>query len=339
MASERAIPTDRFSERLRERGVDVSQRQLLVTKFAGSLQETDLTEPANCQGYGRIRHFRMKTSDDWPDNPLPISPAVAALGWHETPHQLNAQVFQNAICNWRCWYCFVDFSLLAGNLAHADWFTADELVDLYLTEPTPPPVIDLTGGQPDLTPEWVPWMMEALIARDIHHNTYLWSDDNLSNDYFFTKLTDADRKIVDSYLMYGKVCCFKGFDAESFAFNTRAAPYLFARQFELMGRLLRETQIDLYCYVTLTTSSEYNIEAGVRSFVDRLQELDPNLPLRTIPLEITEFSPVTKRLNSDRERALRLQQTAVHEWNAQIQARFSNEQLETDISAVSLTRG
>ena len=43
--------------------------------------------------------------------------------------------------------------------------TPGELVELYLDEPEPPPMIDLTGGQPDLTPEWVPWTMEELAGR------------------------------------------------------------------------------------------------------------------------------------------------------------------------------
>jgi len=53
-------------------------------------------------------------------------------------------------------------------------------------------MIDLSGGQPDLTPEWIPWMMEELNNRGLTDKVYLWSDDNLSNDYFWKYLSDAE---------------------------------------------------------------------------------------------------------------------------------------------------
>ena len=37
----------------------------------------------------------------------------------------------------------------------------------------------------------------------------------------------------------------------------------------------------------------------MRCFVDRLQRIDPNLPLRTIPLEVQAFSPVLPRLKRE----------------------------------------
>jgi uncharacterized Fe-S cluster-containing radical SAM superfamily protein len=240
------IDTDRFSEKLRLKAVDLGSQRLLVTRFYGSQQEHDLTEPPNCQGHGRIRHFRRTTSPGWPPNPLPIDPASRALGLLPTD-ELRTQVFQNAACNWRCWYCFVDFELLSADPRRAAWLSAGELMELYLAEPNRPPVIDLTGGQPDLVPEWVPWMMRELRLRGLEREIFLWSDDNLSNDYFWRFLDDADRELVAAYPMYGKVCCFKGFNGASFAFNTGAAPALFDRQFDLMARLLT-LGMDLYAY-------------------------------------------------------------------------------------------
>src|SRR4051812_47174251 len=113
MAMSQTIDTDAFSAQMRARGVDVAMRRLRITNLTGSEQEADLSEPANCSGFGRVRHFRTQTSAGWPPNPLPVVPAARALG-RERPDILEAQVFQNAVCNWRCWYCFVDFALLSG---------------------------------------------------------------------------------------------------------------------------------------------------------------------------------------------------------------------------------
>lgn len=323
-----------MSSRYREDAIDVQGRRLLITNLHGTDQEQDLSEPANCQGFGRIRHFRRATDRGWPLNPLPIDPACKALGLSQTDF-LRAQVFQNAVCNWRCWYCYVPFSLLSGNRKYSDWITPATLVDLYLDQPDPPRVIDLSGGQPDLTPEWVPWMMAELSARGMDQNVYLWSDDNLSNDYFWRFLTDLDRELLVTYRNYGRVCCFKGFDAASFSFNTSAAPDLFGRQFTLMRELLG-LGIDIYSYATFTTPFRDGVNEAMKRFVDRLQEIDPNLPLRTVPLQIMSFTPVEPRMNADRRGSLQNQWIAIEAWQRELEDRFSVEQRTSNITDIPL---
>ena len=280
----RTINTEAFSEQLRKRAIDLDARKILVTNFRGTLQERDLTEPPNCEGFGRVRHFRRAASKGWPENPLPIDPACRALALPRA-HILRAQAFQNAACNWRCWYCFVPFDLLSANRRHSEFLKPANLIDLYLNQAEPPPMIDLTGGQPDLVPEWVPWMMREITNRGLQDQIYLWSDDNLSNDYFWRFLSEEDRELLAAYKNYGRVCCFKGFNENSFTFNTLAEPSLFDKQFEFMERLCA-VGFDIYAYATFTTPVSSSIQADMRRFVDRLQQIRPNLPLRLIPLEI-----------------------------------------------------
>jgi uncharacterized Fe-S cluster-containing radical SAM superfamily protein len=310
--------------------VNVAERRILIARIGSSEQAADLTKPANCNGFGRIRHFVRDHGDIWPRNPLPIDPACRALGL-SSEDALQAQVFQNAACNWRCWYCYVPFRLLDAVEAAGAWLSADDLLDLYLREPeaTRPRMIDLTGGQPELAPEWVPWTMEALRARSLDGQVFLWSDDNLSNDYFWRYLSDAQQELVATFPSYGRVTCFKGFDDISFAFNTDAQPALFARQFELFGRLL-STGMDLYAYVTLTTPIDAGIDDAMARFVDRLQAIHENLPLRTVPLKIGVWGVVKKRLAVFSEsraelcqRATENQHRAVEAWNRVLDARFS----------------
>jgi uncharacterized Fe-S cluster-containing radical SAM superfamily protein len=331
------INTDAISAHYREQSVDLGSKRLLVTNFHNTEQEEDFTEPANCNGFGRVRHFRRKTSNGWPQNPLPIDPACKALGLQPVDI-LRAQVFQNASCNWRCWYCFVPFDLLAANRKYSDWLSPSQLIDLYVEQSAPPKMIDLTGGQPDLVPEWVPWMMSEVRARGLESEIYLWSDDNLSNDYFWRFLSDKERELIAEYNNYGRVCCFKGFNAESFAFNTLADPALFDRQFELMGRLLT-AGIDLYAYATITSPSAEGIEDDVGRFMDRLQALDENLPLRTVPLEVEVFTPVQRRLDDVKRRALKNQWIAVEAWQKELDCRFSFRERERNIADVPLQRG
>jgi uncharacterized Fe-S cluster-containing radical SAM superfamily protein len=329
-----AINTEVLSARYRAASVDLNSKRLLITNFRNTEQEKDLSEPPNCGGIGRIRHFRRETSSSWAPNPLPIDPACKALGLPSTD-MIRAQVFQNAACNWRCWYCYVPFDLLRANPDHSDWLSPATLIDRYLDQPNPPPIIDLTGGQPDIVPEWVPWMMAEIKNRGLEQQIYLWSDDNLSNDYFWKFLSNADIELIATYPKYGRVCCFKGFNAESFAFNTSAEPTLFDQQFELLRRLLT-LGIDLYAYTTFTSPRSVGIASDIRRFVDRLQMLDEKLPLRTVPLQIQEFTPVKQRLNQDIYEVLHNQQIAIEAWLKELESRYSSEERACNIASIAL---
>lgn len=329
------IDTVGFSQRLRNRAIDVPAQRVLISRLAGSDQAADLTAPANCNGYGRVRHFRLKTSPGWPANPLPIVPACRALGI-DAPEMMTAQVFQNAACAWRCWYCFVPYDLLRADKDRSAWFSARELVDLYQAEADRPRIIDLSGGSPDLVPEWTPWMMRALADAGLDGSTYLWSDDNLSTTYLFDELAPADLDLLRSYPNYGRVCCFKGYDPRSFAFNTRAAEGDFDRQFDVMTRVL-DLGLDTYGYVTLTSPVAEGLAEAMARFVDRLQALDANLPLRIIPLEIREFSPVSGRMDETRRNSLVVQQQAIAAWNAELERRYEPTLRSLDISTVPLS--
>lgn len=318
------IDTKRFAALLRARAIDVDDGRVLISRLAGSGQEMDLTLPANCNGYGRVRHFRLATAEGWPANPLPIVPACRALGFEPVPDIMTALVFQNAACAWRCWYCFVPDELLKADPERSAWFTADELVAFYRQIPDGPRIIDLSGGSPDLVPEWTPWMMRALTDAGLAETTYLWTDDNLSTTYLFDALPRAELARLQSYRNYGRVCCVKGFDARSFAFNTRAAPEDYGRQFDLLRRVLG-LGLDVYGYVTLTSPYQDGVGQGVADLVDRLQAIDPNFPLRVIPLRIQVFTPVEQRLARDdaRERSLAVQEEAIAAWTGEIGRRFT----------------
>ena len=226
--------------------------------------------------------------------------------------------------------------MLSANPKHSDWVSPSTLADLYMSQPERPVMIDLTGGQPDLVPEWVPWMMAELKARGLEKHVYLWSDDNLSSDFFWRYLSDEDRELIASYPSYGRVCCFKGFNAESFSFNTRAEPELFDQQFTLMARLLK-LGIDLYAYVTLPTPLCNNIGDDMARFVDRLQALDKNLPLRTVPLEIQVYTPVAPRITRDHQEAMQYQYLAIEAWQKELESRFTARERQANIADVPLS--
>ena len=81
MLNHKLIDTEAVSARYRAASLDLDGKRLLITNFLGTEQESDLSEPPNCDGFGRVRHFRRATSPGWPPNPLPIDPACRALGF------------------------------------------------------------------------------------------------------------------------------------------------------------------------------------------------------------------------------------------------------------------
>jgi uncharacterized Fe-S cluster-containing radical SAM superfamily protein len=328
------VDTEALARKYRDATLDTANRRILITNFRGTEQELDLSEPSNCGGFGRIRHFRRASNPKWPSNPLPIDPAQMALGL-DRRDEIRAQVFQNAACNWRCWYCFVPFHLLSASPAHSSWLSVSELFQLFAKEVNRPPVLDLSGGQPELVPEWVAWMIEEIDRSELRGKVYLWSDDNLSCDYFWRYLSEKHQELIASYPFYGRVVCLKGFDGESFAFNTNAEKVWFNRQFELLDRLI-QSGMNLYAYATFTAPTADNIEDGMRHFVDRLQEIDENLPLRTVPLEIQEFTPVASRITDTQRVALRHQWRAIEVWRREISDRFTSEMTELPITEVRI---
>ena len=289
------IDTAEMAENLRAKAIDVSKQQILISRIADSKQVGDLTIPPVCGGYGRIRHFKLSTSEGWPSNPLPIIPACKALGITESQSEMKALAFQNAACAWRCWYCFVPFNLLSADSKRSDWFSAEKLVKMYSEISDRPLIIDLTGGSPDLVPEWMVWMMDALREAKLDQKVFLWSDDNLSTMYLFEKLGLDDIDSMVNYKNYGRVCCLKGFDSESFVFNTTAKASDFDNQFEVLKQVL-ELDIDVYGYITLTAPSDNGIGDGIPKLLDRLQNIEQNFPLRIVPLQIEKFEPMIERL-------------------------------------------
>ena len=91
-----------------------------------------------------------------------------------------------------------------------------------------------------------------------------------------------------------------------------------------MNRYIR-SGIDMYGYITLTTPSAEALPKKISRFMDSLQNIHENLPLRIIPLEIRPYSSNISRINEPQENAITNQYGAIECWNAEIQSRFSNE--------------
>lgn len=300
---------------LRAKLVDLENRRVLVARIENSIEADDEYVRVNCAGYGRIRRYSTFKLhfDHTTTSKQPLGSARSKDGTYET------QVFQLAGCDFRCWYCFVDDALLRADQNRASWFSAEELLSLALEESVTPAVIDLSGGQPELVPELTFWMMEAVEKRGLRGKLAIWSDDNLSSDFFWTCLNADQRKYVANFPGYTRTVCIKGFDAAGFTANTGAPGLLFERQLQMLQRLVDEGfRLEIYLTMLDIPRPSDQAAAVIDSLLVRLASIHPNLPSRVVPLKIHPFANMLGRATGRRLSTLGVQVERFKLWRSRL---------------------
>lgn len=318
---------------LRERVLDLGTRAVLISNLAGTSQATDPVGELLAGGFVRrrvFRNYRLHASRARSRDGRPVPLLRGASG----PGPVESLVFQLSACNFRCWYCYVDFHLLRGSAATGSFMTPDELLRTYLAEARGREALDLSGGEPEMVPEWAYSVLQAVEAHGLRDKIPVWMDTNLSTELMWEVLADGEIEYMARFELHSRAGCLKGVDPESFAFNTRSGPNGFERQFEVVSRLIRDG-FDIYLYATLTSPPGHNASAAIPRFMDRLQRIHEDLPLRTIPLSIKTFPAVAKRApRFDRQAVLREQSATIEAWDRELIRRFSADQLQMPYEAV-----
>jgi organic radical activating enzyme len=247
-----------------------------------------------------------------------------------------AQVFQIAGCNMRCWYCFVDDSVLSVKSEYIEWITVENMVDMFVHEFPSIPILDLSGGQPDLVPEWCLWVMEEIEKRNLKNKVFIWVDDNLTTmDLMEKYLSKEQISYMANFPKHSRVCCFKGFDDVTYKFNIRNRHMHFAEQIDSF-RKLYNYGFDIYTYITLTGPEGSADKGKMKNFIKILREININLPLRVIPLEIKEFAVTRGRMNLFFAKALEEQYQAYEFWCELMDEYYTNEEQDMPFEKVNI---
>ena len=308
-------------------------KKVFLAKIEESEQEQDLTAPANCRGFGRIRHFRRYQYEDWIPDPLPIDPALKYLR-QESTDLLLTECFQIAKCNLKCWYCFVPDGMKSGLKTCGEWFSADQMLDEVIAMDAPPQVIVLSGGNPELAPSWPLELMKSLEKAGYVDEFYLWSDDALSLDSFHNALSKSEVSYMVRYPGYGKVCCFKGYNNLSCRFNTQSNQLNYQDQLRRFKKYY-EDGFDLYGYVTFTTPDLDDMEKELQGFFDDLRRIHPLMPLRVIPLRITRYKSI-QPLTAEQQTAHQNQFVVLAAWCELIAKTYDSCLISKKISDISI---
>lgn len=315
---------DRICEMLRKRIVDVENKKVKLTKFNDLNECMDNNCYVNCMGMGRLR--RYKNFSLFLDNQE--KPQKRLLrGLNPSINDFETQVFQIMGCNMRCWYCFVDRCVLAAREGYGEWMTISDMIELFLKENHLPYIIDLSGGQPDLVPEWCLWVMEEVEKRNLRDIIYIWMDDNLATTHIMEKyLTQEQISYMANYPKHSRACCFKGYNEYTYRFNVGNKCLTLEEQVNNF-RKLYNYGFDIYAYITLTGPKGSANRKDIEVFISKIQDIHPKLPLRLIPIKIKEFTETAERINGIQIEALEEQYRAYDIWTEVMNERFSKEEM------------
>jgi uncharacterized Fe-S cluster-containing radical SAM superfamily protein len=321
---------------LRSQVLNLDRRSVRLASLLDSQQQSDISKPIILNGYARLHRFSEEKKANWITDPLPTVPASSRL--HCNPSCIrDARVLQLSACNLRCWYCFVDYANLSPASPSSKEFSITEIISALQSFSNDPYVLDLSGGNPGLAPEWILWVIEELTVRNLD-NVYVWADDNLTVNFYTRFLSYDQIHTISLFPRFGSVACFKGFDATSFEFNTGLPEPFFDEQFNVFKSLLSYGW-DIYGYVTLTTPTNQNLQDKIFRFFNRLQDIDPILPLRVIPLEIRPYTPTKSRMKRDQEESMANQYKALDFWACELKARYPSSLLNLNITDIHYGAG
>lgn len=281
-------------DNLRNKLINFNKKEIQISNLYESNESKDKYTIINCNGYGRIRKITSYgihySSMRFPKKKFIRNESVEG--------ELITQVFQIAGCNWRCWYCFVDKELVCGNEKRTKFFSCDDLIELYLKNENKSYNIDLSGGNPDIAPEWCLWFMKSLEKCNLKGIVSLWVDDNLGTDYLFTKISKKDREYMASFPKHVRLCCIKGYDDDSIIFNVRNKNASLKMQLKRLEQLIQEG-FEVIVYLTFVGPKGNISKEKIETLFYMLYNINPHLPLRCIPIIIKEFTAQQENCSLD----------------------------------------
>lgn len=319
---------------MRQALFDPSARSVRLAVLDGSDQSADTYTRINCEGLGRVRTFRHQSMIL--NSGSGLVPKRRLFRTIAPCDEYATQCFQLAGCNWGCWYCFVDDALLRADRERSRLVPVSRMVDLFLNTPMSEPILDLSGGQPELVPEWALWSMQELDAQGLRGRVHVWVDDNLSGSYMERFCTREEIEYMASFPLHSRAGCFKGLDDQSIRANTASMGASLGLQLRVAEQLISRG-FDTYFYLTLLGPFEAGARKAATSFVRRLKEVHPLLPLRVVPLEIRNFRAVSERVGMAREDERLRQVEGLRAWEEALAEAYTAEQLRMPYESIRLT--
>lgn len=197
-------------------------------------------------------------------------------------------------CTYNCNYCYVPAKINLANKDFGKYFSPEEIVNdfNFIRNEEKINVLRITGGEATtIVPEVILDVYHEIEKND--NQIYLWIDTNLSTTKYLERF-EGDLRSILRKRNVGVVGCFKGICKEDFSIITGADPRFYSNQSET-AKMLIELGADFYLYLPALIY-ENQIEQRIRNFMEGLQQLNKNLPLRTEVLVIKDYPGAKKNM-------------------------------------------
>lgn len=294
MGSDHADMTGFSIAKSRGRLIGDGGRSLRVANLSEGLIARDNVNQIVLGGLARHKKSTIKGTERWHQTLYPLKPAATALDAKSTECE-HALVFQTSICNLRCWFCFVDYHLLAGLPATTGMLQA-ELVASYVEEKGIR-IIHASGGESMLVPEYAKALLECTQHQDLASRPYVWIETNLTIAPSMLPSTSRQSlKYLGSSTRCGVVGCFRSITSEDYQYAS-GSNMNWLTQFATAKELL-EHELDCYFTVILMLCETRDVRGKVRRFLDTaIEHLGEVSIAKTVPIEVKPYSAVAARLN------------------------------------------
>lgn len=296
------------------RGRIVHDRHTIrVAQLTGSLQASDNVDRILLDGRARRKSTTIRGSERWHEVLLPLLPAARAL--QVAPSECReALVFQVGACNLRCWFCFVDSYLLAGDSRHSSLLQVDEIIDLLEGE-FPARILHVSGGEPLLAPEFIEELRARTNASGAATAPYLWIETNLTilpRDLSAGALAAVARLADQSSV--GFVGCFRSIVPEEYRHTIGNLENSWQDQFAAASAL-RDRGADFFATVILAIHDLTGLRGKIEYFCDTVvKHLGRAMLERIVPIEVRPYAATKARLGSERQRLLESQYEVLPVW-------------------------
>jgi uncharacterized Fe-S cluster-containing radical SAM superfamily protein len=314
----------------RQKLVDRENRRFGLGSFTGTVMpdaisdifrvfvpvNTERQRKLNCQYGHRLNIFL----DSLFDYPTIIQTKLGVYGtWEQYNRLLTVQL---GGCNFRCWYCYCDDSLLNGK--NLIYLTPEELADKFVEQRTKDHslgmqsnVLRISGGEPFLAPELILGCLEEIKRRRLDDRVFIWTETNLSP---FLKESGSDRSLVENWIDLDSISSFRNFAVHPCVHGTtpenlHEIAKIDSRWFDglLDGlKTLIQHKIDIYP----TFSPNMCPPDDVESFFRRLLSINKNLPLRFALIEYhLDYPSVFMRLDAQQHKIVYNKYLVIKKWN------------------------
>jgi len=325
------------AEGWRRKLVDESNGKYGLANFSGTMLPDVVSDifrifsPVNVERQRKLNaqfgHRLNIFLDSLFDYPTIIQFKLGAYGsWEQYNRLISVHI---GGCNFRCWHCYCDDSLLTGkNLL---FMTPKELINRFIEQRRkdlalgmPSNVLRITGGEPFLAPDLILSCLEEIHERRLDERVFVWSETNLSP---FIKQHNSEKCLAEKWVDLDKIARFKNFalhpcihgiTPENLFENTRVDGRWLDDLINGL-KVLIQHKIDIYP----TISSNMCTPNGIENFFQKLRSINRYLPLRFALIEFhLDYPGVMARSDAQKHDRVYNKYLVLSKWNALLQEEY-----------------